>query len=89
MFANSSRNPTPSSRERRTSASAPRSVRPLLVSRKDAGYLLGGVDVSTIRRMEKAGLLTPVRLNPRSATGSVYFRYDDIVAYVASLQGRR
>jgi hypothetical protein len=54
--------------------------RPLVVPRTTTAALLGGVDVSTIRRLEKAGLLTPIRLNKRSATGQVFYSYAEVVA---------
>jgi hypothetical protein len=37
----------------------------LLVSRRQAAQMLGGVDVSTIRRLERTGLLKPRRLTRR------------------------
>jgi hypothetical protein len=36
----------------------------LLYSRGEAARLLGGVSVATIRRMENAGKLNPIRLRP-------------------------
>ncbi len=70
----------------RVSVPAPNSVssnppvKPLLVSRKAAAAMLGGVNVATIRRLEKEGLLKPKRLSPRSPTGQVFFAYEDVVA---------
>jgi hypothetical protein len=58
----------------------PSSVKPLLVSRKNASVMLGGVDASTLRRLEEMGALKPLRLNPRSPVGAVYYAYDNVVA---------
>jgi len=52
----------------------------LLVSRKDAARMLGNVDVSTIRRLEKEGLLKPKRLNPRSPTAQVFYAIENVEA---------
>jgi hypothetical protein len=57
-----------------------RSIHPLLVSRKDTAVMLGGVDISTIRRLEKEGLLIPKRLNPRSPTAQVFYSYENVLA---------
>jgi hypothetical protein len=58
----------------------PIAATPLLVSRKDAARLLGNVDVSTIRRLENAGVLHPIRLDPRSPRAQVFFKYEEIIA---------
>jgi len=55
-------------------------VRPLLVSRRDAAVMLGRVEVGLIKRLEKQGVLHPMRLNPRSPSGQIFFNYDEIVA---------
>jgi hypothetical protein len=55
-------------------------LRPLLVKRRDAARMLGNVTTTTIRRLEKDGLLHPVRINPRSPVAMVFFKYDEIVA---------
>jgi hypothetical protein len=71
-----------SKHEKRTSTGATRSdrIRPLLVSRKDAAAMLGGVDVSTIRRLEQSGKLKPIRLTrPR---GQVFFSIENVNALV-------
>jgi len=61
---------------------------PLLVSRKDAARMLGGVDVSTVRRLEKAGILVPKRLNRRSPTAQVFYAYENVVAAAQGEGGR-
>jgi hypothetical protein len=62
------------------STPSPDLTKPLLVSRREAARLLGGVDLSTIRRLELDGQLRPIRLNKRSPTARVYFRYQEVVA---------
>jgi hypothetical protein len=54
-------------------------VRPLLVSRRDAAVMLGKLDVSSIKRLERMGVLHPMRLNPRSPAGQIFFQYDEVV----------
>jgi DNA-binding transcriptional MerR regulator len=44
-----------------------RNERPLLVSRKDAASMLGGCHPRTLVRLEKRGLLRPIRLTPGGA----------------------
>ena len=53
---------------------------PLLVSRRDAADALGGVSVATLIRLEKQGVLKPVRLNKNSSTAQVFYRGEDINA---------
>lgn len=61
---------------------------PLLVSRKNAASMLGGVSVATIIRMELRGALIPVRLNPHSLTSQVFYRMRDLKALVEkAMQG--
>jgi hypothetical protein len=43
----------------------------LLYSRKQAAELLGNISLATLKRLEDEGILEPVRLNKRSATGQV------------------
>ena len=52
---------------------------PLLVARRDAAAMLGGVSIATLIRMEAAGTLQPVRLNRQARTGQVFYRHDDLV----------
>ena len=52
---------------------------PLLVSRKDAAIMLGGISIATLQRMEERGTLERVRLNPDSKIGQVFYRFDDLV----------
>jgi DNA-binding transcriptional MerR regulator len=44
-----------------------------LYPRDEASSFLGGVSVPTLRRMEKQGILKPIRLNKRSPTAQVYY----------------
>jgi hypothetical protein len=53
----------------------------LLYSREQAAKLLGGVSVSTIIRLERAGKLQPIRLSG-SPTAQVFFRAKDVLTLV-------
>jgi hypothetical protein len=55
-------------------------VRPLLISRRDAAVMLGRVDVCLIKRLEKMGVLHPMRLNPRSTSAQVFFDISEVIA---------
>jgi hypothetical protein len=57
-------------------------VKQLLFSRKQAAEVLGRVDVSYIRRLEKTGVLRPVRLI-RSPSAMVFFTAENIAAVAA------
>jgi hypothetical protein len=52
---------------------------PLLYSREQAARLLGGVCAMTLIRMEKRGVLKPIRLVP-SANGRVFYTAENIAA---------
>ncbi|MBR1234598.1 hypothetical protein [Bradyrhizobium sp. AUGA SZCCT0182] len=49
-----------------------------LYPRDQAIRFLGGVSTPTLRRMEKEGVLKPIRLNKRSATAQVYYKGKNI-----------
>ncbi len=51
----------------------------LLVSRKDAAQMLGGVSTATIKRLEQAGVLHPRRLR-RSLSAQVFYGIEEIIA---------
>ena len=53
----------------------------LLYSRKQAGELLGGVSVATLKRLEDEGLLRPIKLS-RSATAQTFYAADAIAALI-------
>jgi len=53
------------------------SAPPLLYSRRQLAQRLGPVDVSFVRRLEKAGRLKGIRLT-RSPSAMVFFRAEDI-----------
>ncbi|MCA6106116.1 helix-turn-helix domain-containing protein [Bradyrhizobium cenepequi] len=58
---------------------------PLLVSRSQACAMLGGISISHLRRMMKAGELRPVFLNASATpqrSGKLYFRVSDLEALV-------
>jgi hypothetical protein len=56
-------------------------LEPLLLTRQQVAQLLGGVDVSFVRRLEKSGRLKPIRLT-RSPTAMVFHRKADVMALV-------
>ncbi|MGY3547120.1 MerR family transcriptional regulator [Bradyrhizobium sp. USDA 4469] len=62
----------------RASDSRSVSQRPLLISRAKAAKLLG-VSVATIIRLEKEGVLSPVRLSKQSRVSMVLYRYEDVL----------
>ena len=62
-----------------------RSLRPLLVSRRDARVLLGGISTSTLIRLERKGLLIPKRLT-RSPSGTVYYAYDNLLQLIGTIR---
>ncbi|MGB3490211.1 MAG: hypothetical protein WBA62_19130 [Xanthobacteraceae bacterium] len=45
-----------------------------LYSREQARQILGGISIATLTRLEKAGVLKPVRLNARSPSAKVYYK---------------
>jgi hypothetical protein len=55
----------------------------LLVSRQDAARLLGNVSVATCIRLEKAGILQPVSLNPKSSTSQKFYTQDNVLSVAA------
>jgi hypothetical protein len=52
----------------------------LLFTREQTAELLGGCSIATVRRLERAGSLHPVRLT--RATGRVFFKRDDVLALI-------
>jgi hypothetical protein len=55
-------------------------VEQALYSRRYAARVLGNVHVSTIIRLERKGLLRPIRLNKHSQTGQVFYRVEEVMA---------
>ena len=53
----------------------------LLYSRNQVCRMLGGVHPATVVRLEEAGKLQPVKLNP-GKLGRVYYRRADVLAIV-------
>lgn len=53
----------------------------MLVERKAAAVMLGGVHTDTLARMEKRGQLQPIRLTP-SKSAKVFYRMSEIRALV-------
>lgn len=60
-----------------TNPSAVNQDSPLLIGRKGLSIRWGGVSHDTIRRREKAGLLTPLRFGPNI----VRYRLDEVERY--------
>jgi hypothetical protein len=52
----------------------------LLYSREQVAEMLGGISTASVRRLERAGTLRPVRLTRR--TGMVFFKHDDVLALI-------
>jgi hypothetical protein len=52
----------------------------LLYSREASRQLLGGISIASIKRLERNGELTPVRLNKRSPTAQVFYRRAQVLA---------
>lgn len=52
-----------------------------LICRKEAARLLG-ISVATVRRLEREGILKPIRLRRR---GNVFFRLSDIYGLIEKL----
>jgi hypothetical protein len=44
-----------------------------LYSREKARHILGGISIATLTRLEKAGVLKPIRLNKHSPTAQVFY----------------
>jgi hypothetical protein len=65
---------------RQDQRSAAISEQQLLYSREQVRRILGGVCTATVVRLEQAGRLRPVRLNPEKPTAQVFYRRDDVVA---------
>ncbi len=55
-------------------------VEPLLITRVTARKMLDGMSLCQIIRLEKMGVLTPIRLNPNSPVAMIYYRYTEVVA---------
>ncbi len=52
---------------------------PLLHTRQQASRLLN-CSIATLQRLEKAGVLTPVKLNKQSASGMTYYGHAQLLA---------
>ena len=55
----------------------------LLYSRAQARILLGGISITTLIRLERRGILKPVRF---SATGQGFYARDNLVAAAGGLR---
>ena len=55
-------------------------VQRLLYSREQAGHALGGVSISTIIRLEREGVLTPIKLLPEKTNAQTFYRVEEIEA---------
>jgi hypothetical protein len=54
---------------------------PLLYSRIEAGRMLGGISVASLRRLEAAGALKPVKLSGKRA-GQTFYRAAEVRSLV-------
>jgi hypothetical protein len=50
----------------------------LLVSRRDAAVMLGGVCVASMKRYEERGILRPVKIDPESPSSPVFYALAEI-----------
>jgi len=50
-----------------------------LYSRDRARPYLGGIHNATMMRLEQAGLLVPIKLNPDAPTGKIHYRGSDLI----------
>jgi hypothetical protein len=66
-------------RRQRAPSASDQTLKQLLVTRKDAAKMLGGISLMTLIRLEKEGLLKVRRLN-RSPSAQVFYGYDNVVA---------
>jgi hypothetical protein len=60
-----------------TSANPPRR---LLHNREEASRLLGGVSTAKLIRLEKAGRLRPIKLDPEKPAGMTYYTHENLLA---------
>lgn len=61
---------------------------PLLFTRQQVARMLGNVDISFVRRLEKAGRLQPIRLT-RSPSAMAFYRARDVMALVEEASDER
>jgi hypothetical protein len=52
----------------------------LVVSRKQAAQLLGGISIASVIRLERKGLLTRVRLDPSVKSPKGLYSLHDVIA---------
>jgi hypothetical protein len=62
-------------------------VEQLLISRKHTRRMLGDVSTATLQRLERDGILRPIRLNRRSPVSQVFYTPANVAA--AAKGGRR
>jgi hypothetical protein len=55
-------------------------VQPILVTRSTARKMLDGMSITQIARLERAGVLDVIRLNPKSPVTQVYYRYAQVLS---------
>ena len=72
------------SKSRSSLAMADNVPSPFLYSRQQVAHLLGDVDVSFVRRLEKAGRLKAVRLT-RSPSAMAFYTAENVAALVADV----
>ena len=67
----------------RVKAAPPQAIAPIdperLYSRAGARPYLGGIHNATMIRLERAGRLIPIKLNPHAATAKVHYRGSDLI----------
>jgi hypothetical protein len=62
-------------------------VRRLLYSRGQVAHALGGVSISTVIRLEREGVLTPIKLLPKRTSAQTFYRVDEVEALASGAEG--
>ncbi len=62
-----------------------RQLSPLLLSKRDAAKLLGGISERSLDRLAASGRIRPVRVTP----GTLRYRREDLEAFVANCEYSR
>lgn len=57
----------------------------ILISRRDAAVMLGGISTQSLIRLEKVGRLQGIRLDPRKKRSPVFYRPRDLLALTKSI----
>ena len=64
-------------------------VRRLLYSREQTAEVLGGISISSIIRLEREGVLTPIKLHKDRPCSQVFHRVEEVEALAREQSGPR